>query len=171
MTEDTTSAAARDGLLDMRAPLEIGVCVADLEAMADFYESAIGLKRMGEVDLGAETAERLKFNRGGFRMIRMQTPYGERIKLLKPLDGAGLNPAPPFVLGRAGIAYLTFIVGDLRKRLLHLRDSGVELLSGVEPLRTRPGTEIAFARDIEGNTLEFVEYGDIGAYRPDLFRR
>jgi hypothetical protein len=43
------------------------------------------------------------------------------------------------------------------------------MVSGLEPIETRPGTRIAFIRDPEGNSIEFVEYADLRAYRPDLF--
>lgn len=169
MTGESSIAHENGSRLDMLAPLEIGLCVADLDAMADFYEKVVGLIRIGEVDLGGDTARRAGFNEAGFRMVRMQTPYGERIKLLAPLDGGRADAQPRFMLGRTGIAYLTFIVSDLRAKLGDLAGAGVELLSGLEPIQTRPGTEIAFACDIEGNALEFVQYGDIRAYRPDLF--
>jgi len=38
------------------------------------------------------------------------------------------------------------------------------------PVPIRAGITAIFARDPEGNFLEFVEYGDPAAYRPDLFK-
>jgi catechol 2,3-dioxygenase-like lactoylglutathione lyase family enzyme len=166
---DEASSTTGRFTLDMRAPLEVGVSVRDLDAMAAFYETVIGLTRMTSVELGPETAQRAGFNEAGFDMVRMQTPYGERIKLLCPRDGHSETERPRWFLGRPGVAYLTFLVGDLRGTLARLAAHGVELVSGAEPIQTRPGTLIAFARDIEGNALEFVEYADLRAYRPDLF--
>jgi lactoylglutathione lyase len=152
----------------MTAPLEIGIAVRDLDAMVAFYRDVVGLAEVGGVDLGPDRARRAGFNDTGFDMVRMQTPSGERIKLLRPKGAAPPSEKTDDILGRAGIAYLTFITEGLQARLDSLADAGVELISGTEPIETRPGTKIAFARDIEGNVLEFVEYADIAAYRPDL---
>lgn len=169
MEGNAAALAGERWTLDMRAPLEVGVSVADLEQTATFYERVIGLTRMTAVELGPETARRAGFNEAGFDMVRMQTPYGERIKLLCPRDGHSAAERPQYFLARPGVAYLTFLVGDIRAMLDRLLTHNVELVSGLEPIQTRPGTLIAFARDIEGNALEFVEYVDLRAYRPDLF--
>ena len=44
----------------------------------------------------------------------------------------------------------------------------MELASGPRKVEVRPGVFLVFARDPEGNVLEFVEYTDLRAYRPDL---
>jgi hypothetical protein len=41
-------------------------------------------------------------------------------------------------------------------------------VTGTKVVEVRPGTFLVFARDPEGNILEFVEYADVVAYRPDL---
>jgi hypothetical protein len=52
----------------------------------------------------------------------------------------------------------------------NLLDSGAEVMTGREVVEVRPGTFLVFARDPEGNILEFVEYADVFRYRPDLAR-
>jgi hypothetical protein len=55
---------------------------------------------------------------------------------------------------------------DVVKRL---KAHGVRLLSD-EPIEVRPGVFALYSLDPEGNYLEFVEYPDPSAYRPDLFK-
>jgi hypothetical protein len=39
-----------------------------------------------------------------------------------------------------------------------------------EPVEVRKGVFALYTVDPEGNYIEFVEYPDIAAYRPDLFK-
>ena len=65
----------------MKAPLEVGICVANLERAVGFYETVLGFSRISEATLSPERAEAAGFGPVAFRMVRMQTNYGERIKL------------------------------------------------------------------------------------------
>lgn len=152
--------------IHMRAPLEIGISVVDVERAAAFYESVLGFKRISEATLTAERAELAGFGPVSFRMVRMQTNYGERIKLLQTEPQAA-RPAPGSILGTAGISYLTFVVADLDAAMQRLVAAGARFMSAA-PVQTRPGTRLAFFRDSEGNPLELVQYDDLAAYRPDL---
>jgi catechol 2,3-dioxygenase-like lactoylglutathione lyase family enzyme len=151
----------------MRAPLEVGICVANLERAAAFYQSAIGFERISEATLSPERAAAAGFGPVAFRMVRMQTNYGERIKLIETTPGPDADEMPDSILGRAGISYLTFVVTDIEAALQRLKQSGVEMLSP-QPIQTRPGTRLIFFRDSEGNPLELVQYDDLAAYRPDI---
>lgn len=153
--------------VNMKAPLEIGISVRDLDRAADFYEHVLGFRRMSEATLSAERAALAGFGPVAFRMVRMQTGYGERIKLLQPDPPAAGDPAEGTLLGRAGISYLTFVVTDIDAAAERLRAAAVRLLSEA-PFPTRPGTRLLFFRDSEGNALELVQYDDLAAYRPDL---
>jgi catechol 2,3-dioxygenase-like lactoylglutathione lyase family enzyme len=113
-----------------------------------------------------------KFGTGpnGFRIIRLQTPYGERIKLVQPKKTVlTQSPNPEWVFERQGIAYLTFIIHDVHEVVTRLRQHRVALVSE-GPVNIREGITAIFARDPEGNFLEFVEYADLSSYRPDLFK-
>ena len=151
-----------------RAPLEVGVCVRDMDRAAEFYEKVLGFRRMSEVTLDPDRAELAGFGRVAFRMVRMQTDYGERIKLLQTDPPPAPEPPPATTLGRFGFAYLTFVVADIDAALARLAASGAEMIT-VGPVQTRPGTRLAFFRDGEGNALELVQYDDLAAYRPDIF--
>ncbi|MGE0800499.1 MAG: VOC family protein [Lautropia sp.] len=152
-----------------RAPLEIGIVVADLDRVVDFYQRVLGFERISEATLAPDRAERIGFGRVEFRMVRMQTGYGERIKLIATVPAPAGQSTGGAVLARAGIAYLTFVVADLDAALQRLRAAGVQPLSA-EPVQSRPGTRLVFLRDSEGNALELAQYDDLHAYRSDLTR-
>ncbi|MES2787557.1 MAG: VOC family protein [Pseudomonadota bacterium] len=155
--------------ISMAAPLEVGICVRDVARMAEFYERVLGFTRISEATLAADRAQLAGFGPVSFTMVRMQTGWGERIKLLQPTPG-GTDAAGQAILGRVGIAYLTFVVTDLDEAWQRLLDAGVTIHSD-GPTQTRPGTRLLFFADCEGNHLELVQYDDLASYRPDIQMR
>jgi catechol 2,3-dioxygenase-like lactoylglutathione lyase family enzyme len=151
----------------MKAPLEVGVAVTDLERATAFYQSAMGFERISEATLTPERATAAGFGPVHFRMVRMQTNYGERIKLIETEPRARKDSAEQPILAQAGISYLTFVVADIEAAMARLAKSGVTF-SSAGPVQTRPGTRLVFFRDSEGNPLELVQYDDLAAYRPDI---
>lgn len=150
----------------MKAPIEVGISVVDMDRAAAFYEHALGFERISEAELSPERAVLAGFGPVAFRMVRMQTNYGERIKLLESTPKAQQVDRDS-ILGQAGLAYLTFVVADIEAAMARLAAAGAQFMSAA-PVQTRPGTRLAFFRDSEGNALELVEYDDLAAYRPNL---
>ncbi len=151
----------------MTAPMEVGICCSDLERLTAFYVETLGCKLVSVIDVDAERASEAALAAQGYRVARLQTPWGERIKLLAPAEAPQSQEAPDWILSRRNAVYLTFIVDDLETMLARL-EGRAELLSGPERVEVRPGVWLAFARDPEGNVLEFVEYDDVAGYRDDL---
>lgn len=154
--------------LKMVAPLEVGVAVRDLPGMRDFYERVLGFAFVSEIAVPARAAALSALNRDGYNVVRLQTPFGERIKLLAPAHAPATKATPGYILDEGNATYLTFIVEDLQAVIDNLFDAGVEFLTGTQRVEVRQGTYLAFCRDPEGNVLEFVQYADIAGYRPDL---
>jgi predicted enzyme related to lactoylglutathione lyase len=156
--------------MNMLAPLEIGICCADLDRLVAFYTDVVGCSFVNVLEVPAEKSRQAGVTDAGYRVARLQTPYGERLKLLQP----GRKPEPPEsaaqLLSRRNAYYITFIIDDLDTMLQRLVAAGCEMLAGPEKLEVRPGTFLVFCRDPEGNVLEFVQFADVSAYRPDLAR-
>ena len=154
--------------LQMTVPMEIGICCKDLDALLAFYTDVVGLTLVNRVSVPADMARATGLTEHGYSVARLQTSYGERIKLLQP----GVTPESAVrgaaILDRQGTTYLTFIVRDLAGAVRNLESKGVVFDSAPAPMEVRPGTWLAFFRDPEGNVLELVEYDDPAAYRPDL---
>ncbi|WP_332609931.1 VOC family protein [Achromobacter sp. ESBL13] len=154
--------------LHMTVPMEVGICCRDLDALLAFYTDVVGLKLVNRVSVPADKARATGLTAHGYDVARLQTPYGERIKLLQP----NVAPEPAVrgaaILDRQGATYLTFIVRDLAGVVRNLQARGVVFDSAPAPMEVRPGTWLAFFRDPEGNVLELVEYDDPADYRPDL---
>jgi lactoylglutathione lyase len=156
--------------LKMVSPLEPGIVCKDLDRMLIFYTEVLGLEFATDAEASAEMSTEFGTSPGGFRIIRLQTPYGERIKLIQPKKVLlKQNPIPQWVFERHGIAYITFVIDDVHEVTLRLKKFGVELMSK-GPVEIRKGITAIFAKDPEGNFLEFVEYADPASYRPDLFK-
>ena len=155
--------------LKMAAPLEPGIVCVDIDRMFSFYTEVLGLQFATDAEAFAEMSTRFGTGPGGFRIIRLQTPYGERIKLVQPRKmNLAQSPVPEWVFARPGIAYLTFIVPDVNEIAARLKKYKVKRMSE-EVVEIRKGITAIFVCDPEGNFLEFVEYADLKAYRPDLF--
>jgi len=154
--------------MKMTAPLEVGIVCRTLPALRQFYEDVLGLTFVNEVVVGAGKAREAALSERGYTVVRLQTPYGERIKLLAPVAPAAAQALPDYILDRANGSYLTFIVDDITAVVGRMAAAGVQFMTGPERIEVRPGTYLAFCRDPEGNILEIVQYDDLAAYRPDL---
>lgn len=155
--------------LEIAAPLEIGYCVADLERSLRFYRDFLGLAFVSEIDTPAEFAVGSGLAASAYRVVRLQLPGGERLKLFAPLRAPepARRRADPPPLSAVGYAFLTLIVPDIERLIAKLARNGI---------RTRPpgmfklrqNTQIALVEDPDGNVIELVQYGDLSAYRSDL---
>lgn len=162
--------AKRSWSLRMVAPLEPGIVCIDIDRMFAFYTGVLGLQFASDAEAMPEMSTRFGTGPHGFRIIRLQTPYGERIKLIQPKKTIlQQRENPDWVFERQGIAYLTFVVGDVHEVVVRLKQRHVDLVSE-GPVPIREGITAIFARDPEGNFLEFVQYADLASYRPDLFK-
>ena len=156
--------------LRMVTPIEPGIVCIDIDRMLKFYTQVLGLKFATDAEASAEMSTEFGTGPHGFRIVRLQTPYGERIKLIHPKNTVlKQNPVPDWVFERQGITYITFVIAEVQEVELRLKQFGVELMSK-DPVEIRRGITAIFAKDPEGNFLEFVEYADLASYRPDLFK-
>jgi lactoylglutathione lyase len=156
--------------LKMMVPLEPGIVCHDIEQMLKFYSGVLGLNPVADAEVEPEKSRRLGATPYGYRIVRLQTPYGERIKLVQPKkQPPNPNSVPEWIYERHGFAYLTFVIEEISGVVRHLKEHGAKLISD-EPVEVRKGVFAIYALDPEGNYVEFVEYPDIASYRPDLFR-
>ena len=154
----------------MATPIEPGIVCINIDRMFQFYTEVLGLKFATDAEASPEMSTEFGTGPHGFRIIRLQTPYGERIKLIQPKQTVlKKSPVPDWVFERQGITYITFVVVDVQEVTLRLKKYAVELMSK-DPVEIREGITAIFAKDPEGNFLEFVEYADLASYRPDLFK-
>ena len=157
--------------MKMVSPLESGIVCVDIESMLEFYTCVLGLTIMSDAEATSEMSAVFGAAPHGFRIIRLQTPYGDRVKLVQLKNvSPKKNPVPEWVFERHGLAYITFIVKDINEITTRLNEYGVKLVRP-EPVEVRKGFVALFAEDPEGNFVEFVEYEDIASYRPDLFKQ
>jgi catechol 2,3-dioxygenase-like lactoylglutathione lyase family enzyme len=152
--------------MKMQAPLEIGIAVRDLGGMTKFYADVLGFKHVSEVNVPPEKSQLNQLSPDGCTVVRLQTSYGERVKLLAaPSTGTATHER--WLLARAGLAYITLIIEKIDELCARLKAKGVKLASDA-PVENRAGLRVLFFQDPEGNVLELVEYSDLASYRPDL---
>ena len=156
--------------LKMVSPLEVGIVCVDINRMLDFYTNVLGLKLVADAQTTPEMSTKLGATPEGYRIVRLQTPNGERVKLVQAKVLPKKNQDPKWVFERQGLAYITLIVADNKEAATRLKEHGVPLVSP-EPVEVRKGLTAFMARDPEGNFVEFVEYADVATYRPDLFKK
>lgn len=155
--------------MKMTVPLEIGLVVQNIDAMVDFYTQIIGLRVVSDDRAVSAKSAAVRTTPHGYRIVRMQTPYGERIKFVQTdADPPAPAPVPQWVYQRHGLCYLTFVIADLPEMAEKLKKHGVRVLS--EPIEIRKGVFALNLVDPEGNFIEFVEQADPQLYRADLFK-
>ena len=155
-------------MLKMIAPFEMGICVDDLENMIAFYGDVLGFKLISKIDVPADKSNEAGFTSGGYTIVRMQTNYGERIKLVRPMTSPNPRTSGKEVLSKKGNVFLTFIVEDLKLTVSRIKDTDALIRTQGSIMEVRDGVFLSIIDDPEGNHLEFVEYSDITNYRPDL---
>ena len=154
----------------MAAPLEVGLCVSDMAASLAFYRDGLALSLVSDLQVSEDKARASGLSANAYRVIRLQAPFGERIKLFAPTSA---TPAPKSLrppLAACGFAFLTIIVADLRASLPDIARR-CRLASAPEPIELRPGTWVSLVRDPDEIPVELVSYDDLAAYRPDLAGR
>jgi len=156
--------------MDQRAPLEVGICVRDLEGMIAFYRDVLGLTYISTFEVPPHKSAPAGFAVEGYTIVRLQTPFGERIKLVKPGSDGPARERDNDVLGRQGAAFFTYIVADLPAMVSRLKAAGAEPMTEGEHLEVRKGVHLCNLRDPEGNFIEIVAYDDVTEYRDDLTR-
>jgi catechol 2,3-dioxygenase-like lactoylglutathione lyase family enzyme len=153
--------------LKQAAPLEVGLVTRNIDKMLPFYRDVLGFKFISDVNTPPELSTKTGATRSGYRIIRLQTPLGERIKLVQPGRNGGEPGATLHAMGRSGFEYLTFIVSDMKGTLERLKAAKTPLLSNGEAVEVRPGVHAIYSRDPEGNFVEFVQFDDLKSYRPE----
>ena len=156
-------------MIRLKAPLEMGICVESPETMIGFYRDVLGFEMISDLRVPAEKSSLAGFIQNGYRIIRFQTNLGERVKLVHPSPQPLPRKAEDHILSHQGKVFLTFIVEDLKTTVDELISMGAVLRTEGKILEVRQGVFLSILDDPEGNHLEFVEYANLEAYRPDLF--
>jgi lactoylglutathione lyase len=128
----------------------VGLNVADLAAMTDWYVAALGLELEFEFSLD-------QFDFSGAMLC---SPDGYRLELLHRVgNAAGIQVERPLdaPLTR-GFGHLALTVDDLEGAHRRLLEAGAteRMPPGQSP---EPGVRIAFVADPEGNLIELVDRG------------
>jgi catechol 2,3-dioxygenase-like lactoylglutathione lyase family enzyme len=147
------------------APFELGIVADDIDAMLAFYAGVLGMRVLSDLRMGADKGRASGLAPEGYRIVRLESDHGDRLKLARPADGPQPATPPDHAMQRRGGSYVTFIVDDVDSLHLELVRSGASIRSrGVVELR--PGVRLVLAADPEGNFVEFLQYDDLASYRP-----
>lgn len=151
------------------APVEIGISCFNIDEMIKFYSSAFSFDLINEISVPANASKGLIFCDAGYRVARLQAPFGERIKLLSPNGphpGTGKPRKAINILREPHTVFITLIVNDIEAVLNLAITLGATAMGSA--VRIRPDLCIAFMQDPEENYIELAQYDNIHLYRPDL---
>jgi catechol 2,3-dioxygenase-like lactoylglutathione lyase family enzyme len=153
--------------MEMVAPLEVGIGCNDLYRMIRFYRDALGCELVSVTDMPRDAVKDLPLAAAGYKVARLQTPLGERIKFLQPYAERRTEPGSEDLLLRDRAFFLTFIVANIDAALDQVSAAGAGFLMRDGKVEARPGFHLVFVTDPEGNVIELSQYDDITQYRPD----
>lgn len=139
------------------AAIEAGISVSDLDRMLAFYTEVLGCEEVRRAPIPAQLSEQLTLAPDGYLCVWLQTPFGERIKLMSPPEAPAGNEAPAYLTARRGIAYLTFYCSDLSEVLAAAEAAGATLRSDRALVAPGNPLRLCFFADPEGNIIELVE--------------
>lgn len=147
------------------APFEIGLVVADIDRLLPFYRDLLGLDVIGDIEMLAERSRTSGLAPLGYRVVRLESRSGDRLKLARPVCGDEVSATTAdYAMHRVGTAYVTWIVDDLAALHEKLQQAAANIRSqGIVQLRA--GVQLLLVADPEGNFLEFLQYDDINSYR------
>lgn len=154
--------------MTLAAPLEVGLTCQNIEDMITFYQSVFGFEKVGDITVDEKNGTTTSISTSGYRVVRLQSPFGERLKLLSATrsDAGGPIDTAAGVINRQNFMFLAFIVPDIAEAL-----SAIEKHHGVAvdtPTTIREGMQMAIAKDPESNPLEIIEFNPLSSYRADL---
>ena len=141
-----------------------GFVVADLDVMLGFYRDALGLVVVREVDsVAPPEGDHTGIPGARRRLVFVGVPNGEYVlELVHYLEPR--SPAGHLKRYQLGAAHVCFNVDDLEGFHRRLSEQGVKFVT--PPIfRDEPGggrIGICYARDPEGNWLEFIDRGKDG---------
>jgi catechol 2,3-dioxygenase-like lactoylglutathione lyase family enzyme len=139
------------------AALETGIRVADLDRMLSFYSEVLSCEEVRRAPIPAELSEQLTLAPDGYLCVWLQTPFGERIKLMSADRAPEVVKAPRYLTDRSGIAYLTFYCSDLSEVLAAAEADGATLISDRGLVAEDAPLRLCFFSDPEGNVIELVQ--------------
>ena len=155
-------------MIKIISPLEVGICVNNLEQMISFYNEVLGFQLISQIEVEAGKSKETGFTNGGYTIVRLQTNYGERIKLVRPKSDRDRRSTGKEVLSMAGNVFLTFIVNDLKMALDTVGQHIDNFRTENQIAEVRDGVFLSIIDDPEGNHIELVQYTSLKDYRPDI---
>ncbi len=123
--------------------VQVGIVVNDLDAMVAFYEGALALHSIGDVDIPGGLMRRFRCGDGTVKLVRFDA------------GTTGANPPNGMLGGVAGMRYVSLNVGDVATTLARCEAAGYKV--AVPLLEWRPGMPVAFVEDPEGNWIELMQ--------------
>jgi catechol 2,3-dioxygenase-like lactoylglutathione lyase family enzyme len=137
--------------------IEAGICVQDIDRMLAFYTNVLDCKEVRRAPIPPELSSQLTLATDGYLCVWLQTPYGERIKLMHPAIPPAAAELPTQLTERTGIAYLTFYCSDLAETLAAAEAAGAKLRSDRSLIDASRPLKLCFFTDPENNVIELVE--------------
>jgi catechol 2,3-dioxygenase-like lactoylglutathione lyase family enzyme len=138
-------------------PIEVGISVADIDRMLDFYRTVLSCEEVRRSDIPASLTRALTGSADGYLNVWLRAPGGEIIKLFRQPTTPAADAPRAFLAERTGIAFLTFYCRDIEGVLATALANGARLRSEEWTLSGQVGVKLCFFDDPEGNVIELVE--------------
>ena len=151
------------------APMEFGLCVASIDRCLPFYETLLGMRVAQRRSVDPEKSRQITYSSVGHRVVKLQAPFGERLKLLEgePSD-AIRTQEEGLLLSRPGGTFVSVIVDNLDELVERLAAQEYRIRTVPRIVQWEHDLRVSIVDDPEGNPIELCQFDDLSRYRPDL---
>lgn len=123
--------------------LEVGVVTTNVDAMADFYETFLGLSPQGALDFPGGSMKRYTLGANVLKLVSYDV-------------APAMPPTPGGGRAQAGLRYLTLVVKNVRQAAQQAADAGHPVVEPPTDFPAVPGMGWCFVADPDGNWIELV---------------
>ena len=123
--------------------IEVGVVTTNVDAMADFYGTFLGLAHQGDLDFPGGTMRRYTVGPNVLKLVTYDAPPAA-----PPVPGGGRV--------QAGLRYITLVVANVTAAAQQAADAGHPIVEPPTDFTAVPGMGWCFVADPDGNWVELV---------------
>lgn len=137
--------------------IQLGVVVSNLKRSLDFYKNIIGMKEVGELNLGGSFGKSSGLTGGlplAIKILKLEdAPEANQLKLVS--FNTTRKKSSKYIQDDNGVQYITIFVNSVKPFLKRLSENNITLL-GETPIKLADGRSFVLFQDPDGTFIELI---------------